>query len=295
MDLVARACLGRFPALVHARGAGSACVRRHCFLAAAPPPITPAPPPPTPCLLLGGYNASASAGGPGDAALSVPLLAADAAALIDVLGGRVELVAHDWGGGIAWWAAAAWPSRVASLSIINMAHPMGWLEGVRGVEAQQRASAYVLEFIQPGFAAYLTADGCAQLQSWISSEAWWPALKPALLAAWGVPGSVDRGLGWYRENIHPAAPPSCTAWSCWRQGVAGAFDGMPNHGSVAVPTLVQWGMLDTAFASEWQLSFMPQKVANLTVLRYARNTHWLAQESPREVGDAIAQFVGARL
>jgi pimeloyl-ACP methyl ester carboxylesterase len=193
-----------------------------------------------------GYNRSEGAGGAGDGALGVPLLAADVGALIDHLGGRVDLVAHDWGGGVAFWVAAGAPQRLSSLSIVNMAHPQGWIAGVRGVPAQQRASAYVLTFINPGFAGVLTANDCAELQGWFSGEAFWPSLKDALLSSWRVPGSVDRGLGWYRANIHPAAPLNCTSWTCWAQGVTGAFDSMPGNGTIAVPTLVQWGMLDTA-------------------------------------------------
>ena len=237
-----------------------------------------------------GYNRSVAAGAP-DGALSVPLLASDVYALIDHLGGKVDLVAHDWGGGVAFWVAAGSPERLRSLSVVNMCHPSGWIEGVRGVPAQQQASSYVLTFIRPGFADYLVADDCAELQSWFSAKAFWPALKDALLSAWRVPGSVDRGLGWYRVNIHPAAPLNCTTWQCWKQGVRGAFDDMPHNGTVVVPTLVQWGMLDTAFATDFQLAYLPTKVANLKLVKYPQNDHWLAQEEPAKVAGEIAAFV----
>ena len=157
-----------------------------------------------------GYNRSVAAGGSSDDALSVPLLASDIFALIDFLGGKVDLVAHDWGGGVAFWVAAASPERLFSLSVVNMCHPSGWIEGVRSVPAQQAASAYVLTFIKPGFAAYLTADDCAELKGWFSGEPFWPALNDSLLSAWRVPGSVDRGLGCVFPAQRTSTPPSLT-------------------------------------------------------------------------------------
>ena len=174
-----------------------------------------------------------------------------------------------------------------------MAHPMGWIEGVRSVPAQQQASSYVLTFIQPGFAGYLTANDCAELQGWFDAEAFWPGLRGALLSAWRVAGSVDKGLGWYRANIHPGAPLNCTAWTCWQQGVKGAFDDMPANGTISVPTLVQWGMRDAAFATDYQLGFMATKIADLKLVKYAENDHWLAQEVPEQVAAEVAAFVAA--
>ena len=240
-----------------------------------------------------GYNRSVAAGGASDGGVSVPLLAADIYALIDQLGPRVDLVAHDWGGGVAFWVAAGAPERLSTLSVVNMAHPSGWMEGVRSVPEQQQASAYVLSFIQPGFSSFFTANDCARLQALFAGEAFWPALREPLLSAWRVPGSVDRGLAWYRENIKPAAPLNCTDWTCWKQGVAGAFDGMPANGTIAVPTLVQWGMKDTAFATDFQLAYLSSKVAQLKLVKYPEQDHWLAQEEPGRVAGEIAAFVVA--
>jgi pimeloyl-ACP methyl ester carboxylesterase len=66
---------------------------------------------------------------------------------------------------------------------------------------------------------------------------------------------------------------------------------MPANGTIVVPTLVQWGMLDTAFATDFQLAYLPSKVANLKLVKYPHNTHWLAQEAPLQVAKEIAAFV----
>lgn len=247
-----------------------------------------------------GFNASFSAAA-SDGDYAVPRIATVIEELIQFLGApQVDLLAHDWGGGIAWWLAAAQLKSIRTLTILNMAHPMGWLFGVNNLPSQQRASAYVLSFIQPEFSAYLTADGCKNLKSWFANDAWFtnnPAMEAALVHSWehgGEPGSVNAGLGWYRANIHPRCPLNCTTWDCFKQGVV--FSQMPNNGTVTVPVRVLWGMQDTAFDSEFQLTFMTTKVvppSNLQITRYANASHWIGQEIPNTVAMQIRDFVTA--
>ena len=46
-------------------------------------------------------------------------LAARCGQIGDSAGGRLHLVGHDWGGGIAWGIADRYPERVASLTVLN--------------------------------------------------------------------------------------------------------------------------------------------------------------------------------
>ena len=200
---------------------------------------------------------------------------------------------------MAWWLAAAQPPAVLSLTVLNMPHPQGWLRAVRTVPAQQQASAYVLSFIQPGFGQYLAANDSAALKAWFAGEPWFAgAAEAALAASWRVPGSVSAQLGWYRSNIRPRCPRSCTSWQCFQQGVDGEFDAMPHNGSVsaALPVRVLWGMADTAFDNEWQLEYLASRLeaSQLLVTRYPAATHWIAQEMPEEVARQVAAFVRGR-
>jgi len=71
-------------------------------------------------------------------------LMADIDALIDHLGGPVEaLVAHDWGGAVAWNFAARHPQRLRRLVIVNAPHPATFLRELQYNPAQQVASAYM--------------------------------------------------------------------------------------------------------------------------------------------------------
>ena len=246
-----------------------------------------------------GYNRSTVPGG-GAAALALPLLAADAAALIEAVAGpagAAHLVAHDWGGGVAWWLAAQRPALLRSLSIINMAHPLGWIGAVRDDARQQNASAYVLSFVNPAFTATATAGDYALLKAIYAGEPFWTAAEQAAYEdSWRQPGTVDAALNWYRANIAPRCPLSCTSAPCWTQGVDSTFDAIPNGGVTppTLPVLVQWGMRDTAFDDARQLDFMASKVrGHLAIVRFENATHWLPQEEAAAVAANLAAFFAA--
>jgi pimeloyl-ACP methyl ester carboxylesterase len=198
---------------------------------------------------------------------------------------------------VAWAAAAADAAgALASLSIINMAHPLGWITELRDVAAQQAASSYVLDFVNPAFPAVAAANNFELLRGIFSSEAWWPAAQAAFLASWAVPGTVNASLGWYRDNVHPHCNLSCTAPACWQQGVTSSFDSLANGGLIraSLSVRVLWGLLDTAFDNAGQLAFLRKMVqGSLNVTLFPQNGHWLANEEPLEVARAIADFVGS--
>ncbi len=247
---------------------------------------------------LRGYNRSSAPVGVENYAL--PLLAADVSALIGAVaassGGRVHLAAHDWGGGVAWWVAVAHPDLLLSLSIIDMAHPLGWISAVRSDAAQQAASAYVLSFVNPAFTAYAEAGDFALLKSIYAEEPFWQSVEPAYESSWSMDGTVDAALNYYRANIRPHCPLSCVSATCWQQGVDSSFDEMPNGGYTppSLPVLVQFGMRDSAFDVPTQLAFIAKMVrGSLSVVRFPNATHWLPQEQPADVAANIASFVSS--
>ncbi len=45
-------------------------------------------------------------------------------------GGRCVLVAHDWGGMVAWHTAALYPEVVERLVVMALPHPISWMENM---------------------------------------------------------------------------------------------------------------------------------------------------------------------
>lgn len=246
-----------------------------------------------------GYNASSLM-----PTYELDALVRDATALAAVLARSgagaarpVHWVAHDWGGAVAWAAAAADDAAaIASLTIVNMAHPVGWITELRTVPAQQKASAYVLSFVNPAFPAFASANNDAFLKSIFSGEAWFnEATEAAFAASWATPGTVNASLAWYRENVRPHCGLNCTTADCWAQGADSSFDFLA-HGGVTRPSLrvrVLWGLRDTAFDNAGQLAFLPTIVRGpLNITTFPDNGHWLANEEPHAVAAALASFVG---
>jgi pimeloyl-ACP methyl ester carboxylesterase len=105
-----------------------------------------------------GYNLSSKPDEVSDYA--VPKLVEDVRALASVIlkstgDTTFTLVAHDWGGAIAWVFAALHPEMLDRLIIVNAPHPTVFGRLLRQDAAQQKASAYMLMFRSPGAEAAL--------------------------------------------------------------------------------------------------------------------------------------------
>ncbi len=206
-------------------------------------------------------------------------LVADLAALIDATcgadGATIDLlVAHDWGGGVAWNLAALSPQRVRRLVIINSPHPGALLRELRDNPAQQAASLYMNQLVQPDAATRLAADDFAGL--WAILERFggadWltPALREQYRAAWRQ--GLDGALNYYRAS--PLRPPTGPADTALQQLVLPA-----SVVEVAVPTTVLWGEADHALLTGL-LDGLDAWVPGVQVHRLPGASHWIVHERP---------------
>jgi epoxide hydrolase 4 len=231
-----------------------------------------------------GYNLSSK---PAElSAYAVPQLVADIRALSEPLRGgeKFTLVAHDWGGVVAWVFAALHPDLLDKLVIINAPHPTIFGRELRENAAQQQASQYMLRFRSPEAEATLSANNYAALVTAILGEGLNNGTvseedKAAYLAAWSQPGALTGGLNYYRASgvgpPKPGEPPNeLTAQALF----------------VRVPTLVIWGEKDTALLTG-NLNGLEQYVPKLTVRRIPDATHWVVREKPADVNRYIREFL----
>lgn len=215
-------------------------------------------------------------------------LVRDIDGLIQSMGGRIDvLVAHDWGGAVAWNLAAALPERLAALVIVNSPHPGALLRELRDSPAQQAASAYMNELAAPGAAARLAADDFAAL--WAVFEGFGAAgwlhadLRARYRAVWSM--GLDPALNYYR--VSPLRP-----------GAAGELQRLVLPDAVVrvrVPTAVVWGLDDHALLPGL-LDGLDQWVAPLQVQCVPGASHWIVHEQPQRIVRAIeAALESARL
>jgi pimeloyl-ACP methyl ester carboxylesterase len=241
---------------------------------------------------LRGYNLSEKPAGL--EAYRVPALLEDIRWLADHFrqGRKFVLVAHDWGGALAWGFAIAHPELLERLVIINAPHPAIFRELLMNDAGQQQASQYMLMFQTPGAEAMLLANDCAilvgnvlggMLRSGVMTE----ADRAEYVKAWQQPGALTGGLNYYRANgVGPPAPGETTV-----PAAVHAFGVDAAQMKVRVPTLVIWGEKDTALTVK-NLEGLEKYVPQLTIRRVPEGSHWVVHEKTAEVNGYIREFIG---
>ena len=250
-----------------------------------------------------GYNLSSKP--PELSAYQMPMLVEDVRALAagelkNAGGSRFTLVAHDWGGVVAWVFAAMHPEMVDKLVIVNAPHPTVFARELRENAEQQKASAYMLMFRSPEAEANLSADSYAALKRAVLGSSVTAEDTAAYVDAWSQPGALTGGLNYYRaagigppnpgaDMPNPGANPSNAAAPTPN---ADADSGTQPPLIVKVPTLVIWGEKDTALLAS-NLTGLDAYVSTLTVRRIPDATHWVVRERPAEVNRLIRAFLSA--
>jgi len=232
---------------------------------------------------LRGYNLSSK---PADlSAYAMPNLVADVHALATELlkstgGTTFTLVAHDWGGVVAWVYAAQHPEMLDKLVILNAPHPTIFARELRENPAQQKASEYMLMFRSAEAEALLSENQYGWLKRAVLGNDASDADVDAYVAAWSQPGALTGGLNYYRAS--GVGPPP-------KNSDNGTIPIAPPL-MVRVPTLVVWGERDTALLTG-NLNGLDQVVTKLTVKRIPDGTHWIPREKAAEVNRFIREFL----
>ena len=196
------------------------------------------------------------------------------------------LVAHDWGGAVAWGFAALRPHRLGRLVIVNSPHPATFLRELLHSPSQQAASAYMNFFCRDDAAERLAADDHALLiralesggTGWLTDD-----LAERYRAVWRA--GLQGGLNYYRAS--PLRPPLHGDDSALR-----ALQIPPEAVTVRVPTLVIWGERDTALMPSL-LDGLDAWVPDLRLVRVPDATHWIVHEQPGLVAREIGRFLAA--
>lgn len=227
-------------------------------------------------------------------------LVQDVLALIDAeCGGTalLALIAHDWGGAVAWSLANQHPTRLRQLIILNSPHPGVFLHALQHNRAQQAASAYMNFLVQPDAAAQLAANDYERLFGFLTgqdpclqsltshssgpSPHWLtPAVKAQYRAVWqhGLQG----GLNYYRASpLRPGTPADPGAW---------AVQIPPQALRIEVPTLVLWAQDDVALLP-CLTEDLDLHVADLKLVPIAQATHWVVHEQAPRVISEIKTFL----
>ncbi|RPF72311.1 alpha/beta fold hydrolase [Aurantiacibacter spongiae] len=218
------------------------------------------------------------------------LLAQDIAALAEALElGRYTVLGHDWGGAIAWLVAAYGQAtgHVERLVIANAPHPVVFGRLLLENREQRAASQYIRAFRDPANDALVREHGLggllARAISWEGRAQNDPEEQALQVEQWSDPERAFAMLNWYRASgIH--VPET-------REPLAAPEGSAPNFPTIAIPTLVVWGMDDEALLPA-NIERLGEHVTDLTVTRIEGSGHFVPWEAPDAVNAALDAFLG---
>ncbi len=238
---------------------------------------------------LRGFERSSS---PQDAAQYRPKhLVQDIAALIAVESPNqplAALVAHDWGGAVAWNLANQMPQLMRKLCIINSPHPGTFLRDLKGDAVQQAASSYMHFLCRPDAEKLLAQDDFRRLFEFFSrlgavngKYAWLDeATKAQYRETWSM--GLTGGCNFYRAS--PLKPPLDANSPIHSVEI-------PHEAlTVKLPTQVIWGMQDIALSPRL-IEGLDAYIPDLQIHRVEDATHWIIHEQPALVHKLLADFI----
>ncbi|HTD04225.1 alpha/beta hydrolase [Undibacterium sp.] len=199
---------------------------------------------------------------------------------------KFVLVAHDWGGAIAWNFAIALPQLLHKLIIVNSPHPYLFMQALASDPAQKTASEYMNWLRAEGSEAALAKDNFVLMDGFFKGMGqphadWYDeATQAKYHECWSR--GLTGGVNYYRAS--PLHPPTDS-----NQGPL-QLHLKPEDFRVKVPTRVIWGEADMALPASL-LDGLEEFIPDLEIVRIPEGTHWIIHEQPGRVNTLIRGFI----
>lgn len=207
-------------------------------------------------------------------------MADDLAAVLDRLGvGPVTLVAHDWGGPVAFIMMLRHPDKVSGFFGVNTITP--WLTADPPMLRHLWRFWYQIPLALPVIGPRLLADPKARFarltMKWVGGGYMPPAKDFDLyMQRMRVPGHAVAGSRWYRTFLNREA----IRW------LRGEFADAPSD----VPVRWLHGTADPAITPTL-LRRYPERISDLSVEMVDGVGHWIAEQQPDLVLDRLRSFL----
>jgi epoxide hydrolase 4 len=181
---------------------------------------------------------------------------------------KATLIGHDWGGVIAWRFAMTMPGKIDRLVVLNVAHPAGIQRELASNPAQQKASQYARNYMQPDAVSKVQLE---DLVYWVTD----PDARREHLEALQR-SSLDAMFNYYKANF-PRDPVSAEATQ--------------HLLNVSCPVLVLYGLQDKYLLPS-TLNDVWLRVANsLTLITFPDVGHFIQQDAAELVTKHIVDWL----
>jgi len=215
-------------------------------------------------------------------AYAIEKLMDDVAGLIDASGAKeTMLIAHDWGGVIAWYFALRKIRPLSRLVAMNLPHPAVFDRVLRDGWRQRLRSWYVLFFQIPWLpeAVFRMRRASAVTEAFrgmaVDKSRFPEEVLDVYRRAALEPGALTAMINYYRALVRGGG--------ARRQRSLG----FPR---IETPTLMVWGEQDSALGKE--LTYGTEAyVPNLTIRYLPNASHWVQQDAPEEVNAILREWL----
>lgn len=211
---------------------------------------------------------------------------------------QVILVAHDWGGAIAWPVTAFHARLIKKLVILNAAHPSAFTREMATNPKQRAYSEYIHDLISASAEEMLIKDNYHYLSDVVmvgnKPDLFSEKTKARYRQAWQQSGAITGMLQYYRAMPQLATSSKSHDTTSEKENSSGPIKDVadmkiPNI-RIEVPTLILWGEQDKAFVKE-NLDNLDEYIPNCQIERFPNASHWLCHEEPDRINQAIDTFI----
>jgi len=189
---------------------------------------------------------------------------------------KCVLVAHDWGGAVAWSFANTYPELLNRLIVMNLPHPALFAKAIRSNETQMKRSDYIFKFQIPFYAESTLAKNNFDIIRKIFRT--------------GIKNQEHFTTEDEDRFVQAIANSSITAMINYYRAVFKIPERNMFKKTIEVPTLVIWGEQDTALGKE--LTYGTERFVPHLTMKYIPDAgHWVQQDQPIVVNEYMKEFL----
>jgi len=228
-----------------------------------------------------GYSSDARPPNVADYAMGA--LVGDVVGIADALGFEsFHLVGHDWGGAVAWVAAATFPDRVRTLTVLSTPHPSAFGSALADPNSDQtQRSAYMNVFRADDAERRFLADDAAFLRQVLSDVGSRRAVQ-TYVDVLGSTEAIGAALNWYRAMSSAPGTPGGGRTTATRSGPSLRID---------VPTLYIFGTADIFFSRAAAEASAAYVAGSYRFEPIEGAGHWLMERNPERVTEMLLEHL----